>query len=239
MQVHNASPALAEPRPRSQPAEELAAGELQARVFRTGDADPEALAQSLNTVCVRLTLEFGPTAVVRTAHRLGIASKLEPNASIALGTLGVSMLERYRPMRPSPMAGTPSSLTSRNAEPLGRVVGLRYVAMMRETLTSGTARKADLPGWAAVGKTGTSQDFRDVWFVGYTSRLVIGVWLGNDDSSPTRKATGGGLPVEVWSQFMKAAHQGKPATDLPLMRTGLAPRRRRDTAASRSGRPGD
>jgi penicillin-binding protein 1A len=68
---------------------------------------------------------------------------------------------------------------------------------------------------------GTSQDWRDVWFVGYTSRLVTGVWLGNDDSSPTRKATGGGLPVEVWSQFMKAAHQGKPATDLPFMSTGL------------------
>ena len=79
-----------------------------------------------------------------------------------------------------------------------------------------------MPGWAAAGKTGTSQDFRDVWFVGYTSRLVTGVWFGNDDSSPTKKATGGGLPVEVWSQFMTAAHQGKPATDLPIMSTGLA-----------------
>jgi penicillin-binding protein 1A len=95
-------------------------------------------------------------------------------------------------------------------------------AMMRETVTSGTARKADLPGWAAAGKTGTSQDFRDAWFVGYTSQLVTGVWLGNDDSSPTKKATGGGLPVEVWSRFMKAAHQGRPATDLPAASTGIA-----------------
>src|SRR5262249_7870924 len=136
------------------------------------------------------------------------------------------------------------TLYVRNAPSLGRVVDARYVAMMnammRETLTSGTARKADVPGSAAAGKTGTSQDFRDVWFVGYTSRLVT------DDSSPTKKATGGGLPVEVWSQFMKAAHQGKPATDLPIMSTGAAasgdPRRRRlrpspDTAANRSGRP--
>ena len=200
----------------------------------------QALAQSLNTVSVRLTLEFGPTAVVRTAHRLGIASKLEPNASIALGTSEVSVLElvsAYAPFANGGNAVMPhvvervrtahgKTLYVRNAPSLGRVVDPRYVAMMnammRETLTSGTARKADVPGWAAAGKTGTSQDFRDVWFVGYTSRLVTGVWFGNDDSSPTKKATGGGLPVEVWSQFMKAAHQGKPATDLPIMRTGLA-----------------
>src|SRR6202012_5477280 len=63
--------------------------------------------------------------------------------------------------------------------------------------------KAELPGWQAAGKTGTSQDFRDAWFIGYTSNLVTGVWLGNDDNSPTKKATGGGLPVEIWTRFMK------------------------------------
>ena len=67
----------------------------------------------------------------------------------------------------------------------------------------------------AAGKTGTSQDFRDAWFIGYTSNLVTGVWLGNDDNSPTKKATGGGLPVEIWSRFMKAAHQGVPVAALP------------------------
>ncbi len=88
-------------------------------------------------------------------------------------------------------------------------------AMMRETLLMGTARRAELPGWPAAGKTGTSQDFRDAWFIGYTSYLVTGVWMGNDDSSPTRKATGGGLPVEVWSRFMRVAHQGVPVAELP------------------------
>ena len=88
-------------------------------------------------------------------------------------------------------------------------------AMMHETLVSGTARHADLPGWPAAGKTGTSQDFRDAWFVGYTSHLVTGVWLGNDDNSPTRKATGGGLPVEIWSRFMRTAHQGVAPIALP------------------------
>ena len=71
--------------------------------------------------------------------------------------------------------------------------------------------RADLPGWQAAGKTGTSQDFRDAWFIGYTSHLVTGVWLGNDDNSPTKQAVGGGLPVEIWSRFMKVAHQGDRA----------------------------
>jgi penicillin-binding protein 1A len=99
------------------------------------------------------------------------------------------------------------------------VIDPHYVAamntMMQETLLSGTAHKAELPGWMAAGKTGTSQDFRDAWFIGYTANLVTGVWLGNDDNSPTKKATGGGLPVEVWTRFMKAAHQGVAAIPLP------------------------
>jgi len=110
-------------------------------------------------------------------------------------------------------------LYARNQTTLGRVVDARYVAMMntmmRETVASGTAHKAELPGWAAAGKTGTSQDFRDAWFIGYTSLLVTGVWLGNDDNSPTHKTTGGSLPVEVWSQFMKAAHRGKTPSEVP------------------------
>jgi penicillin-binding protein 1A len=86
---------------------------------------------------------------------------------------------------------------------------------MQETLLSGTAHKAELPGWMAAGKTGTSQDFRDAWFIGYTANLITGVWLGNDDNSPTKKATGGGLPVEIWTRFMKAAHQGVVPVPLP------------------------
>jgi penicillin-binding protein 1A len=110
-------------------------------------------------------------------------------------------------------------LYARPRDPAARVVDANAVgmmnAMMHETLTTGTARKAEIPGWFAAGKTGTSQDFRDAWFIGYTSRLVAGVWLGNDDNSPTRKATGGGLPVEVWTRFMKAAHQNVTPAPLP------------------------
>jgi penicillin-binding protein 1A len=114
---------------------------------------------------------------------------------------------------------TGKTLYVRPKAQLGQVVAPQYVtmmnAMMQETLLTGTARKAALPGWPAAGKTGTSQDFRDAWFIGYTSQLVTGVWLGNDDSSPTRKATGGGLPVDVWSRFMRAAHSGVPVAALP------------------------
>ncbi len=193
----------------------------------------QALANSLNTVAVRLTLEFGPAAVIRTAYRLGVDSILEPNASIALGTSEVSPFElvaAYAPFANGGFAIAPhvvervrttdgKTLYARSPQVLGRIIDARYAAMMntmlRQTLLSGTARKADLPGWQAAGKTGTSQDFRDAWFIGYTSHLVAGIWLGNDDNSPTRRATGGGLPVEIWSRFMQAAHRGVAATPLP------------------------
>jgi penicillin-binding protein 1A len=194
----------------------------------------QALANSLNSVSVRLTLELGPTAVVRTAHRLGITSKLEANASIALGTSEVSVLElvsAYAPFANGGLAAIPyvvervrtahegKTLYARNKNTPGRVIDARYAAMMnammRETVTSGTARRADSPGWPVAGKTGTSQDFRDAWFIGFTSQLVTGVWLGNDDNTPTKRITGGGLPVDIWSQFMRAAHRGKPPSDLP------------------------
>jgi len=193
----------------------------------------KALALSLNTVSVRLTLEFTPLAVIRTAYRLGIASKLEPNASIALGTSEVSMLElvgAYATFANGGYALVPhvvqkitaangKVLYSRNTGQLGRIVEARHVAMMNqmmaETLTIGTAHKAALPGWPAAGKTGTSQDFRDAWFVGYTAHLVTGVWLGNDDGTSTKHVTGGGLPVEIWSRFMRGAHQGVPVASLP------------------------
>ena len=112
----------------------------------------------------------------------------------------------------------------RQADERNQVIDLRYVGMMNtmmwETLILGTAKKAEIFGWPAAGKTGTSQDFRDAWFIGYTANLVTGVWLGNDDNSPTKKATGGGLPVEVWTRFMRTAHQGVPVANLPRSPAG-------------------
>ena len=193
----------------------------------------KALSLSLNTVAVRLGLEVGPKTVVRTAHRLGIVSDLEPNASIALGTSEVTPLElvaAYAAFANGGIGVQPhvisrvrtangKQLYSRKNASFGRVIDPQYVAMMNammeETLLTGTAHRAELPGWQAAGKTGTSQEWRDAWFVGYTSYLVAGVWLGNDDGTPTKKVSGGNLPVEIWSRFMKAAHQGVPVAALP------------------------
>jgi penicillin-binding protein 1A len=106
---------------------------------------------------------------------------------------------------------------------------------MRETLVSGTAHKADVAGWPAAGKTGTSQDFRDAWFIGYTVHLVTGVWLGNDDNAPTKRMTGGGLPVDVWSRFMKTAHLGVAIAELPGLRGSVASLPAAPVAAARPG----
>jgi penicillin-binding protein 1A len=193
----------------------------------------KALSLSLNTVAVRLGLEVGPKTVVKTAHRLGIASDLEPNASIALGTSEVTPLELATAYAAFANGGigvqahviakvrtaNGKLLYTRKNASFGRVIEPQYVSMMNtmmeETLLTGTAHKAELPGWQAAGKTGTSQEWRDAWFVGYTSYLVAGVWLGNDDGSPTKKTSGGNLPTEIWSRFMKAALQGVTPAGLP------------------------
>jgi penicillin-binding protein 1A len=194
----------------------------------------KALSLSLNTVAVRLGLEVGPKAVVAVAHRLGITSNLEPVPSIALGSSEVTPLEMVSAyaafanggvgVQPHVIARVRTvsgkQLYARRNASFGRVIDPQYVAMMNqmleETLLTGTARKAELPGWQAAGKTGTSQEWRDAWFIGYTGALVAGVWLGNDDSSPTKKVSGGNLPVEIWSRFMKAALEGVPPAGLPL-----------------------
>ena len=193
-----------------------------------------ALALSLNTVAVRVGLEAGAKNIAKTAHRLGIQSELQANASIALGTSEVTPLEMvtaYAPFSNGGIGVQPHIISKvrsaegivlyqRKATGFGRVIEPQYVqmmnTMMQETLLTGTARKAELPGWQAAGKTGTSQDYRDAWFVGYTSALVTGVWLGNDDASPTKKTSGGNLPVEIWSRFMKAALKTVPPAPLPL-----------------------
>ena len=194
----------------------------------------KALALSLNTVAVRLGLEVGAKNIAATAHRLGINSDLQINASIALGTSEVTPLELTGAyvafanggigIQPHIIdkvrSGTGEMLYLRKGASNGRIIEAHYVAMMntmmQETLLTGTARKAEVKGWQAAGKTGTSQDYRDAWFVGYTSQLVTGVWKGNDDASPTKRVSGGNLPVDVWTRFMREAHRNLPAQPLPL-----------------------
>jgi penicillin-binding protein 1A len=192
-----------------------------------------ALSLSLNTIAVKLAQEVTPKAVVKTAQRLGINAPLQPNASLALGTSELTPVELTAAYAPFANGGTGvipfvirevkttqgKLLFKREGGGIGPVIGAAPLsmmnAMMRETLLTGTGRKAEIAGWEAAGKTGTTQDFRDAWFVGYTSRLVTSVWLGNDDNAPMKKVSGGGLPSEIWGRFMKAAHQGALPSGLP------------------------
>jgi penicillin-binding protein 1A len=183
----------------------------------------DALSQSINTVAARLVGEHGADNVARTARRLGMSSPLRENASIALGTSEVSLVElaaAYGAFANGGNLVTPYSirrvmtaqgkvLYERAAKKPPQVVGAREVAMMNrmlaETIATGTGRAARIKGWQVAGKTGTTQNFRDAWFVGYAANLVTGVWVGNDDGAPMNKVTGGGTPARIWAQFMRQA----------------------------------
>lgn len=191
-----------------------------------------ALAYSINSVAARLAVQFGPKAIIQTAIRMGISSPLQPVPSIALGTQGVSLLELTAAYAPfanggdGVIANVITSITTDNGKVLyqasdsgpGRVVSAQHVGMMNNMLSTvvdvGTGKAARLDGWQIAGKTGTSQDSRDAVFVGYSSHMVTGVWLGNDDDSPT-KLFGGTFPAKIWSDFMTDAHQGIPPQPLP------------------------
>ena len=192
-----------------------------------------ALSLSLNTVAAKLAAEVGPQNVITTAHRLGINSELQPNASIALGTSEVSLIEMttaFAPFANGGRAVLPHVIT-RIITRDGRIVyerkgdGMGYVLsssslgamnlMMRDVVTEGTGRRAQIEGQDIAGKTGTSQDYRDAWFIGYSAYLVCGVWVGNDDNSPTQKVTGGSIPAAIWKDIMAPAHQGLAYAALP------------------------
>nr|WP_262297138.1 transglycosylase domain-containing protein [Microvirga sp. HBU67692] len=193
-----------------------------------------ALALSLNTVAVKLNMEVGPKAVVQTAQRLGIASPLQADPTIALGTSEVTPLElvgAYAAFANGGVGVAPHVITevktadgellfNRPASGgLGRIIdpsiNAMMNAMMHNVFVIGTAKKAQIPGWPMAGKTGTTNDYRDAWFVGFTGNLVAGVWLGNDDSSPTKGVSGGNLPTDVWHNFMKIALKDQKPVGLP------------------------
>jgi penicillin-binding protein 1A len=215
--------------------------------IRIGDWEPEnykrkylgtvtlrkALALSLNTVAAKLAYNVGPQNVVRTAHRLGITSELAANASIALGTSEVTLLEMTSAFIPFANGGAPAPpfvvkrITTRDGEVLYERQGAALAPivssydlgamnqMLRAVVTEGTARRAQFGRFELAGKTGTSQDYRDAWFIGYSGYYVAGVWAGNDDNSPTAKVTGGSIPAAIWRDIMEPAHAGLSPVPLP------------------------
>ena len=193
----------------------------------------KALASSINTVAAKLAIEVGPDNVAATARRLGIASPLVANASIALGTSEVSLLQLTSAYVPFANGGTGvlphviTRITTRDGKVLydrsgsgpGSVISFESLGamnhMMRAVVEEGTGRAAKVTGHETGGKTGTTQDYRDAWFIGYTSHLIAGVWIGNDDNSPTKKVTGGSMPARIFASVMNSAHAGLEPVPLP------------------------
>jgi len=191
----------------------------------------DALANSVNTVAVKVGGRAGWKRVVAVARRLGLAGDFPPTPSLALGAGEVTLLEltsayaAFANLGGGVWAYGIEEIRDRSGRVLyrrrgsgpGRVVADGDVAainaMLAGAIDRGTGRAARL-GRPAAGKTGTSQNFRDAWFVGYSADLVAGVWMGNDDGSPTKGVTGGGAPARLWRQVMTAAHRGLPARPL-------------------------
>jgi penicillin-binding protein 1A len=197
----------------------------------------EAFADSSNSVAAQLTAQVGPKEVARTARRLGISSPLADVPSLALGTSGVTPLEltgAYASFANGGNGVQPFgviSIHTRSGQVLyqhrppasGAVMSsndnMQMTRLMLAVTDHGTGKSARLQDRPTAGKTGTTQDFHDAWFVGFTADLVCGVWVGNDNNSPMAKATGGTLPAHLFHSFMSDAEQGLPVR--PLVGTTL------------------
>jgi penicillin-binding protein 1A len=191
----------------------------------------EAFAKSINSVAVYLSETAGRGRVVATARRLGITTELHPDPSIALGTNEVTLMDitsAYATFSNDGFGIWPygvSSIVGKNENPIyirsgdgpGKLVKSEQVAamnsIMAEVINSGTGKAAKLKRTAA-GKTGTTQDYRDAWFIGYTADYVTGIWIGKDNGSPMEKVAGGGLPAKIWHDVMMHLHTEPPSRNL-------------------------
>jgi penicillin-binding protein 1A len=199
----------------------------------------DAVAYSINTVAVQVLQQAGIDNVIAAAQRLGITSDLPRDASLALGTGSVTLMEMTSAYAAFASGGTAAwphgiieirdahggVLYQREGSGAPVVIDPGIDATMNQLLTGvidyGTGRAASI-GRPAAGKTGTTQDFRDALFIGYTADLVAGVWFGNDDNTPMKHVTGGMLPAQTWHNFMAAAVQGMPIRPLPTSGPVLA-----------------
>jgi penicillin-binding protein 1A len=198
-----------------------------------------ALAQSLNTVAVRLSIATGRQPIADLTARMGVISPIRVTRALALGSSELTVLDQaigysvfanggYR-VEPRGIIEIRNSVgrvlydANANPRPLQRVLTERTVAgmvdMLHEVTESGTGRRARLPGIQVAGKTGTTNAYRDAWFVGFTGNYTTAVWLGNDNYASTNKLTGGILPAATWAKFMRVAM----AYDVPKPLPGLPP----------------
>jgi penicillin-binding protein 1A len=194
----------------------------------------KAMAQSINTVAVQVGEYAGREHVIDVARRLGIKAEMEATPSLALGVSGVNLIEMtgaYAGLANGGIGVWPYGieaiydargrpLYARTGSGPGRVLSTACAAeitdMLVEAVESGTGRAARF-GRPIAGKTGTSQNFRDAWFLGWSADLVAGIWMGNDDDQAMKGVTGGGLPAQLWRAFMADAHAGRPVRPLPSL----------------------
>ena len=182
----------------------------------------EALAHSVNTAAVRVLLRAGGARpVAEVARRLGIEGRFPNDASLALGTGEVTLLDLtagYAAIANGGLRVVPHAIVAATAGGLAvpvpravppRVVAADHAAQLRRMLEAvvarGSGRTAAVPGRLVAGKTGTTQDFRDAWFVGFAGALVVGIWLGNDDARPMDDVRGGTLPARLFHDIVEAA----------------------------------
>jgi len=201
------------------------------RRFRGPITLRRALEHSVNVPAVRMLSELGPDRVIEYARRMGISSDLRPHLSLALGTSEVTPLEMASAygvlanlgVRVAPVAIL--KVTDASGKVLYEHFPDREIALappvaylmtdiLKGVITRGTGRAANI-GRPAAGKTGTTDDYRNAWFIGYTPTLVAAVWVGNDDNTPMRRVVGGGLPAKIWAAFMRSALEGVPPEDWP------------------------
>ncbi len=193
-----------------------------------------ALAQSRNVVAVKLADQLGIDKVMEYAKRMGVKAPLEANLSLALGTSGVAPLDQaagYATLAnagihidPTPIRivrdsfGTPVLDNSYPQQTEVVSAGTAYVvtSMLQSVINEGTGYPNAQIGRPAAGKTGTTSDFRDAWFVGFTPDLVAAVWIGNDNYHRMNESYGGNVPARIWARFMKAALAKTPKHDFTL-----------------------
>ncbi|OGN43413.1 MAG: penicillin-binding protein [Caulobacterales bacterium RIFCSPHIGHO2_01_FULL_70_19] len=195
----------------------------------------QAVAQSINTVAAGLADQVGRDNVARTARRLGITSRIGLEPAMALGAVEVSPLEMAQAYDAFANGGkrVQAHGITRIRTPQGRVIYQRsnragapvqaitnpflyyQNQMLRGVMTGGTGRSAAIAGRDLAGKTGTTSDYKDAWFVGYTGGFVTAVWVGKDDNTPMRGVTGGSSPAAIWKAFMQAALPRLNAPDIP------------------------
>lgn len=191
----------------------------------------EAMAQSINTVAAQVTQRVGASKVAEAAMRFGV-DEVPAFRAIALGAVDVRLEEFTAAYLPFATGGVKPAtyavewVETRDGEKLyefipaapervmSPAVSKNMTHMLYQVIHSGTGRRASLGRRPAAGKTGTTNDWRDAWFMGYTAQLTAGVWVGNDDYRPMDKVTGGSTPAEIWRDFMTAAHQGLPVRRL-------------------------